>query len=421
MYTLFIQAVISSFLLISCTSDDQPKLDITTHEASDVTLTSIISGGTITSDESESITARGVCWGKFPNPVLHGNTGRTVDGAGSGTYTSELKPLSDGTYYIRSYAKKGEEVFYGNGITFNMDTISPKILIQSTPDAANKTIKVQTNISYGWKDPILEKGICYSPNPNPSITQSSKIQNMGSSLSYSQSLSSIDYLTAIYFRAYVITKNGVFYSDQKSEILFPPVVYDQILDIDGNTYKTIKIGTNTWMASNLKVSKFNDGTGINFASSQNDFKSSNSEAYTYFKNDPSKAALYGFLYNGYVNNSTKNVCMQGWHIATYSDWFQLANLLGGLDFAGDRMKSVSDLWLTKQVATNESGFSGLPGGSYCSICLSGTGIFADEGTDGYWWSAQAKDFFYLTTDLSSLRTKNTSNVNDGMSIRCVKN
>jgi uncharacterized protein (TIGR02145 family) len=113
--------------------------------------------------------------------------------------------------------------------------------------------------------------------------------------------------------------------------------------------------------------------------------------------------------------------MQGWHIASSSDWYTLASSLGGLDMAGGRMKAISTTWATpNEGATNESGFTGLPGGSYCRICLSNNGLFADIGTDGYWWSSQSAEFFYLTNNLTSLRTKSTGASNDGMSIRCVK-
>ena len=113
--------------------------------------------------------------------------------------------------------------------------------------------------------------------------------------------------------------------------------------------------------------------------------------------------------------------MQGWHIASSSDWYTLASSLGGLDMAGGRMKAISTAWATpNEGATNESGFTGLPGGSYCRICLSNSGLFADIGTDGYWWSSQSAEFFYLTNNLTSLRTKSTGSSNDGMSIRCVK-
>ena len=417
------QTAITLCLMISCANDDASaiSLDITTTDISEVTLSSIVSGGNIITDQPETITSRGVCWGKFPLPKLSGSTGRTEDGNGGGSFSSELKPLGGGTYHIRSYAKIAEQIFYGNEIVFNMDTLIPSILIETKPNVESQTIEVKAKISYSWKDPILEKGLCWGFTPNPNIIQNSKILGSGHSKEFSGNISSVSLLTTIYIRAYVITKHGTFYSEQKNELLFPPIENGQIMDIDGNVYKTVKIGSQTWLASNLKVTKFNDGTSITFASTQNEFKITKSEAYTYLHNDANKPALYGFLYNGYVNNSNKNVCMDGWHIATYSDWAELASLLGGFDVAGDRMKSVSDLWFTKQVATNQSGFSGLPGGSYCSICLSGSGIFADEGTDGYWWSAQAKDFFYLTNDLSSLRTKNTSNINDGLSIRCVKN
>lgn len=205
------------------------------------------------------------------------------------------------------------------------------------------------------------------------------------------------------------------------EVVAPPVVYGEVSDIDGNKYQTTKIGDQTWMANNLRATKYNDGTAIPKASSQNDFRLSAKEAYTFYNTDVSQADKYGYLYNGLVIISDKNVCMEGWHIPSSSEWNSLATTLGGFDVAGGKMKAVSDLWKTpNRDADNVSGFSGLPGGSYCRVCLSNSGIFADESTDGYWWSKQVLEFFYLTNHRADLRTKNIADLNDGLSIRCVK-
>ena len=71
-------------------------------------------------------------------------------------------------------------------------------------------------------------------------------------------------------------------------------------------------------------------------------------------------------------------------------------------------------------ADNASGFGALPGGSYCRVCISNGGTFADKNTDAYFWSTSGSDFYYVTNNIASLNTKGTANVNDGMSIRCVK-
>ena len=100
-----------------------------------------------------------------------------------------------------------------------------------------------------------------------------------------------------------------------------------VKDIDGNKYKTIKIGTQIWMAENLKTTHFNDGTSIVQIDKYDDWKGLISPAYCWYANDSTNKEVYGALYNWYAVN-TKKLCPKGWHVPTDEEWKQLEICLG---------------------------------------------------------------------------------------------
>jgi uncharacterized protein (TIGR02145 family) len=141
-----------------------------------------------------------------------------------------------------------------------------------------------------------------------------------------------------------------------------------VTDIDGNVYNTIQIGNQTWMAENLKVSRFNDGTGITRLQSRNEVEGRNRSApfYCFYEFDSvSNFNVYGALYDYNCVMNDLNVCPEGWHIPGESEWDDLAAFLGGGDVAGGKMKEQGfSHWLNPNTgATNESGFTALPGGA----------------------------------------------------------
>lgn len=189
-------------------------------------------------------------------------------------------------------------------------------------------------------------------------------------------------------------------------------------------YKVIKIGTQVWMAENL-----NYGTSISPDKlSQTDNKII--ERYCYSDNG-SNCQMYGGLYqwNEMMNYSpsdsglvgtTQGICPAGWHIPTQKEWLTLINYLGGYGAAGGKLKESGTYhWLSSAGATNESGFTGLPGGT-----RSGSG-WIQMHVNGYWWSSTNYygDYSYywsLNAYLSSVLNDNSSK-NSAFSVRCVKN
>ncbi len=154
-----------------------------------------------------------------------------------------------------------------------------------------------------------------------------------------------------------------------------------VTDVDGNTYTIIGIGSQIWMAENLKTTKYNDGTSIPYSSQVTSIPS-----YCYYNNDEATYKnTYGSLYNGRILTTSKNVCPTGWHIPTKDEVTTLIGYLGGSNVAGGKMKeSGTSHWLSPNIgATNESGFKGLPGGFNWVGDVKGGFTWITKY--GFWW------------------------------------
>ena len=191
-----------------------------------------------------------------------------------------------------------------------------------------------------------------------------------------------------------------------------------ITDIEGNNYPTVKIGTQVWMAENLKTTKYNDGTAIQNVTDNSAWSALTSGAYCWFNNDINNKSNYGALYNWFAVNTGK-LCPKGWHVPTEAEWTTLITLLGGWDVAGGKMKSVTGWLYANTGTTNESGFSGLPGGN-----RNDNGSFLNLGYWGSWWySGEVTPTMAWSLVLDSdtdYSYKNPDIKQSGSCIRCVK-
>jgi uncharacterized protein (TIGR02145 family) len=188
-----------------------------------------------------------------------------------------------------------------------------------------------------------------------------------------------------------------------------------ISDIDGNSYKTVYIGTQQWMGENLKTAKYNDGTPIPNVTDNTVWPNLTTGAWCNYNNSDSLGNIYGKLYNWYTVNSNK-VCPNSWHVPTESEWTILSNYLGGSEVAGGKMKEVGTLhWSNPNTdATNENFFTALPGGTKYP-----DGHFDDFGTWGTWWSNNNSRYVDLNCTNGNLMFRSNSN-QFGFAIRCLK-
>jgi len=175
-------------------------------------------------------------------------------------------------------------------------------------------------------------------------------------------------------------------------------------DGDNNNYTVVKIGTQTWMAENLKTTKFNDGTIIALVKDRNEWIELTTPGYCWYVNDLSNKDVYGALYNWYAlsatTNGNKNVCPLNWHVPSDLEWKQLEMYLGmsqsdsdelewrGTNEGGELKETGYDHWDSpNEGADNSSGFTGISGGYRWS-----DGYFLGGGNFGLYWSCTESDY-----------------------------
>jgi uncharacterized protein (TIGR02145 family) len=203
-----------------------------------------------------------------------------------------------------------------------------------------------------------------------------------------------------------------------------------VTDIQGRNYTTIVINGKEWMQENLGVKRFRNGDWMTSALQWQLDNIIDSSAYFDYQWNQMNNTVYGSLYNWYAVNDSRGICPTGWHVATNEDWASLINFLdpaaqGGevSNSAGGKMKS-SDFWLEPNIgATNESGFTALPGGLVFHSVGDGF-IFTGKGNSSKWWSATSQDStsaYDVTILHSGVNSElSTAEKEDGRSIRCVK-
>jgi uncharacterized protein (TIGR02145 family) len=255
-----------------------------------------------------------------------------------------------------------------------------------------------------------------------------------------------------YIRAFIIYGNcNPYYSDiiliiAVNDIGCPEVV----TDFDGNSYSTVQIGNQCWMAENLRVTKYPDGTTIPYVTSDNDWallpNTNYDDAFCYFNNSLLNAEQYGALYtwsaamgdhavSSFENPSgVQGACPSGWHIPSDSEWshlemrlgmsWQNANSIGfkGTD-EGSKIAGDSSLWENGDLESNSkfgvSGFKGLPSGQRYNLF----GDFVGLNSETYWWSASESfadaAWYRSLANNKSKRNRENHPKAAGFSVRCV--
>jgi uncharacterized protein (TIGR02145 family) len=201
---------------------------------------------------------------------------------------------------------------------------------------------------------------------------------------------------------------------------------DTLIDIDGNEYKTVGIGSQIWMAENLKVTRLTDGSQITNITEIKDWRNGllHKSGYCWYDNDSTENRyIYGGLYNYYAVE-TGMLCPTGWHVPRRKDWITLANYLGGTKVAGGKLKENSgSYWISpNHCIVTMYDFAALPGG-YRKFEL---GEFFAKGDSGYWWTSSILTVnesqayvFSMSYDNTYLEEDNRYK-NEGLSIRCIR-
>jgi len=215
------------------------------------------------------------------------------------------------------------------------------------------------NITSDGGATVTVRGVCWSTNQNPTIADIKTTDGKGTG-SFTSNITGLTAGTIYYVRAYATNSAGTGYGSAMS-FTTQGGTTGTVTDIDGNVYHTVTIGNQEWMAENLAYEP-------------------SSGNYWAYDNDNSNVETYGYLYDW---ETALDVCPTSWHLPSDAEWSTLTTYLGGESVAGGKLKEIGIThWKPNTAATNETGFTALPGGF-----RNNSGTFLKIGDYGYWWSA----------------------------------
>jgi len=210
-----------------------------------------------------------------------------------------------------------------------------------------------------------------------------------------------------------------------------------LVDIDGNMYKVVQIGNQVWMAENLRVKHYKDGSPVAYYDDAYSWISADHGAYCYYENDLKAADSIGALYNWYSISDSRGLAPEGWRVPSDKDWMELEKYLGmdssSIQYAGYEQRGDNEATMLKTfhgwpneitapeyAGTNESGFSALPSGSRSA----NDGSYGMIESFAYYWTATENGpnnawsrYLGIYPDISRAYAHKTA----GSSVRCIKN
>ena len=275
------------------------------------------------------------------------------------------------------------------------------------------------NISSDAGDSPTVRGVCWSTQHAPTIADSKTSDGTG----FGEFHSNMELLVngkVYYVRAYATNSAGTGYGNEVN-FTTQQASPDTITDIDGNVYHVVTIGTQDWLVENLEVTHYRNGDPVSFISDSNAWAAASEGAYCNYDNSELAGKIYGKLYNWKAVDDPRILAPAGFHIPSDDEWTTLTTYLGGVGVAGGKLKETGlTHWDNPNVdATNETGFSALPGG-----WRDGNGDSGNYTMVGYFWASTE-----YSGGLAWMRTINSNSalmVFDfmpeaaGLSVRCVR-
>jgi uncharacterized protein (TIGR02145 family) len=182
-------------------------------------------------------------------------------------------------------------------------------------------------------------------------------------------------------------------------------------------YQPLTIGSQVWMLKNLNIDHYRNGEAIPEFRDFNEWPHLITGAWCYQHNDLELGKIYGKLYNWFAVDDKRVLAPEGWHIPSDSEWLVLTNFLGGDSVAGGKLKEIGIThWFSPNTgATNESGFSALPGGF----------LYTSDGNgEGFWWSSKeynaTQSFICFLESNKAISYLSDIHKAAGISVRCIK-
>ncbi len=413
-----------TFIFSSCGEPDYIEIpNIETLDITEITDSSAIGGGIIISDGGSKILKNGVCWDTISNPTIIKNINKTEDQTGNKKFISQIVNLKPNKkYYVKAYAVNQIGINYGNEISFTTKGRLPIIVVSGDIYTSYFYANIHSSLISDGGMPITQLGVCWSTHINPTISDFIELAGLNS-INFICEIKNLQPNTTYYLRAFATNDMGTGYSNSVS---FTTKSYEQVTDIDGNVYRTALINNKTWFIENLRVTHYSNGDPIPNIPDNNQWKVQKAGAYCYYNNLAGNSIIYGNLYNWFTVDDPRGLCPTGWHVASAKDYKDLLDYLGGAAVAGGKMKIIDTdphaepRWDSPNTgATNESGYTGLPGG-FRDL----NGNYQNINLYGFWWESDEKNSVqggYLTLKYKAA-SADTAHLYKpyGCSVRCVK-
>jgi hypothetical protein len=446
MKKLFLLSILS--LLFSCSSDESennPTLPVlTTTNASNITLIGASSGGNITSDGGADIITRGVVWSAIQSPTIALST-KTVDGTGTGSFTSSISGLTPNTnYYVRAYATNSVGTSYGNEISFITTSIQLPVL--TTTAISNITQSAASsggNITFDGGASLTSRGVVWSTAPNPTVALSTKTIDGSSNGNFTSNITGLTANTQYYVRAYATNVIGTAYGNELTfttqiniyVAMYPTgtvfcnnVVTDVVDVINPSTGKT-------WMDRNLGASRRGiEPPGMTDSQAYGDLYQWGRRADGHqCRNSTTTTSLSSTdqpSHGSFIINPDINITNFDWRSSPNNNLWQGVNGINNPCPNGYRLPTQSELdserssWgpgSSIQPNSFTSPLNWTRGGSRTT-----TGAIV--GTFGFYWSSTliGSGSFYTRPKIFFFQSNITKSIQDddrgrGLSVRCIKN
>ena len=268
---------------------------------------------------------------------------------------------------------------------------APVLITASVSNISSTSANCGGSVTSDGGAAVTSRGVCWSTAQNPTISDSKTSDGNGTG-SFTSSLQSLTPSTPYYVRAYATNSKGTSYGDVAT-FTTTAIEPGTVVDIDGNVYHKVTIGTQVWLVENLKVTHYRNGDPITLGGPKDLMNKTEGEGMYYnYGNSDSIAKIYGRLYNFYAGTDSRICAPLGFRVASDSDWSVMANYLGNDSLTGGKLKEIGTVhWLNPNLyATNETGFTALPGGFYNGLL----GTFGFIGISTSFWTSTSTGTYY---------------------------
>lgn len=303
----------------------------------------------------------------------------------------------------------------------NPDSRTPTVTTGSISGITDTSALAGGEVVTDGGQTVTVRGVCWALTSNPTTANSKTEEGDGEGI-FSSPIRGLMPNTLYHVRAYATNSNGTSYGQDVS-FTTTEALQGTVVDVDGNSYRTVRINGKIWMAENLKTTRYRNGDSIPNLINASPWAIANSGGYCNYNNDPNNGAVYGRLYNWYAVSDSRNLAPAGWHVARAEEWQALVDSNGGRTLAGGVLKETGNLhWnVPNHGAKNLLLFSALPGGNRNDLA-----VFYNLRANGFWWTSTeiivAGSFgvhFSMYTNTAYCERANADK-HMGFSVRCVK-